>query len=382
MHEEIFRALQDGATIITGSRRLARVLAREFHWMEAKRGRTVWNRPDALPLDAFLDRTWAEWLGRWADGSAPVLLGAAQEQMLWEQIIRESPAGASLLQIPETARQCVETWRLIVEYRLPVDGSFEASEDWAAFASWSREFQRRCRLNRWLERARLSDFLLEKLAVDELSCPSALFTAGFDETTPQQAQLFEVLGARRAIETQACSPVVVRRKLRDSSEEIRSAAAWARRLLEADPTTKIGIIVAPDLTRPRAKVERLFGEALDPGGASSEHGRAFHLSVGPSLAEYPIVRAALLMVEFASGNLPLPRAGMLLRSPFLGGSDKEWGKRAQLDAKLRKIGQWDASLTSLREEAASLSGAATRAAACRKADPPASGRATAKRVEP
>ncbi len=40
--------------------------------------------------------------------------------------------------------------------------------------------------------------------------------------------------------------------------EIRSAAAWARRLLESDPTTQIGIIVAPDLTRLRPKIDRIF----------------------------------------------------------------------------------------------------------------------------
>ena len=56
MHEEIFRALREGATIITASRRLARVLAGEFHSMEAARGRTVWNRPDILPLYAYLER--------------------------------------------------------------------------------------------------------------------------------------------------------------------------------------------------------------------------------------------------------------------------------------------------------------------------------------
>ena len=144
MHEEIFRALEQGATVLTAGRRLARVLAREFHSMESERGHTVWNRPDVLPLDAFLDRMWGEWLGRGADENAPVLLDTVQEQMLWEQIIRESPAGASLLQVPETARQASETWRLIAEYRPPVDGSFEASEDWAAFANWSREFRRRC----------------------------------------------------------------------------------------------------------------------------------------------------------------------------------------------------------------------------------------------
>src|ERR1700722_3807193 len=181
MHEEIFRALQQGSPVLTAGRRLARVLAREFHSTEAERGHTVWNRPDVLPLDAFLDRTWGEWLARYADENAPILLGAVQEQMLWEQIIRQSPAGASLLQIPETARQASETWRLMAEYRLPVDGSFEASEDWAAFASWSREFRRRCGENRWLEHARLSDFLLDKIAAGEVRRPSVVYLAGFDE---------------------------------------------------------------------------------------------------------------------------------------------------------------------------------------------------------
>ena len=124
MHEEIFSALREGATVITASRRLARVLAREFHSMEMERGNTVWNRSDVLPLDAYLDRTWGDWLGRWADENAPVLLDATQEQMLWERIIRESPEGATLLQIPETARQIVETWRLVAEYRLLISYHF------------------------------------------------------------------------------------------------------------------------------------------------------------------------------------------------------------------------------------------------------------------
>jgi ATP-dependent helicase/nuclease subunit B len=353
MHEEIFRALQEGATVITAGRRLTRVLSREFHALQAERGNTVWNRPDVLPLDAFLDRTWGEWLGRWADERAPVLLDALQEQTLWEQIIRVSPEGASLLQVPETARQASETWRLIAGYRIPVDGSFEASQDWAAFASWSREFQRRCKANGWLERARLCDFLRARIADGEVSPSKAVFVAGFAEMTTQQAEFFEALGDWRAVPMPDYFAAPERRKLRDSSDEIRSAAAWARRLLEADPKTQIGVIVAPDLTRARSKVERILGQVLEPGGESTDHERAFHLSIGPSLAEYPIVRAALLILEFALGKLPLPRAGMLLRSPFLGGSEKEWGKRAQLDARLRNKGVWDVPLSRLLDEAGS-----------------------------
>jgi ATP-dependent helicase/nuclease subunit B len=344
MHEEIFRALQEGATVLTAGRRLARVLARDFHSMQVERGHTLWNRPDVLPLDAFLDRTWGEWLGRYADESAPLLLDQAQEQMLWERIIRESSAGATLLQIPESARKAMDTWRLMAEYRLPLDGSFEASEDWAAFASWSREFRRRCETNRWLESARLSDFLR-----DRVPRPKAVFLAGFDEITPLETEFLEALGEWRAVPVKEYSGFIERRrerrKLRDSSDEIRGAAAWARALLEKDPEAQVGVIVAPDLTRLRPNIDRILGEILGQG--------VFHLSVGPLLSEYPLVRSALLMLEFAGGALPLPRAGMLLRSPFLGGSEKEWGKRAQLDARLRKNGIWELSLSRLLEEAGS-----------------------------
>ena len=346
------RAIESGGTVITASRRLARVLAREFHALQAERGRAVWNRPDVLPLGAFLDRAWREWLSRWADGRAPVLLSEFQEQALWEQIIRQSPEGATLLQIPETALQAGESRRLVVEYRLPVDGRFEAAEDWATFARWSREFERRCRANGWMERARLGDFLREKIAAGELARPEAVFAAGFDQITPLQSDFLEAAGAR-VVEPDRHERSPERRKFVDSTQEIRGAAAWARRLLELDPAAQIGVVVVPDLMRERAKIERIFGEALAPGLDATGRGRVFHISLGPALDQYPAVHAALLMLEFAQGGLQLPRAGMLLRSPFARGAEKEWGRRAQLDAKLRKNGVWDISLAGLREEAGS-----------------------------
>jgi ATP-dependent helicase/nuclease subunit B len=338
MHEEVFRALENGATVITASRRLARVLTREFHGVQTARGHRVWNRPDILPFESFLDRSWRDWLWRGANGDAPVLLNAFEEQALWQRIIRESPAGASLLQIPETARQAAQTWQLLAAYRLEVDGSFEASEDSAAFAAWSREFRGLCRAGGWLERARLADFLPQRITSGEL------YVAGFDEMTPQQAAFLDALGEWRAIEPGDSGAAIERRRLRDSSEEIRNAAAWARRLLESDSMTQIGVIVVPDLTRSRSTLERIFRQTLDS---------AAHVSVGPALGDYPVIRAALLLLEFAQGALPLSRAGMLLRSPFLGGAAAEWSQRALLDAKLRRKSLWDISIPILRDAAES-----------------------------
>src|SRR5690349_22761673 len=154
MHAKHFRAIEAGGIVVTASRRLARVLRQQFDLEQKAQGRAVWRTPDILPLDAFLSRAWRDWVLSGAQTDAPALLDSLQEQYAWEQIILESPHGESLLRIPETALQAMEAWKLLRAYRLPVDGRFEASDDWSAFASWSRGFEQRCRLNNWMEQAR------------------------------------------------------------------------------------------------------------------------------------------------------------------------------------------------------------------------------------
>jgi len=348
MHEACFRAVESGATVITASRRLARVLTQEFHARQREQGRSVWNTPDVLPLGAFLARAW----GNSVRGGGPggTLLDPRQEQVVWEQAIRESPAGESLLRLPETAQRAMEAWQLVQAYRLPVDGRFEWSDDWEAFAAWAGAFQKRIAANHWLEPARLPDVAADLARGGELWRPVKLFLAGFDQLTPQQSDLFQALGEWTEVETPRYESNPERWIFRDGAEETRAAAAWARRMLEQHPSAEIGVIV-PNLTSVRAKVERVFRETLDAGSTFEDGNRAFHVSLGPALDRYPVVSSALLMLRFVSGNLPLPQAGMLLRSPFLGGAGEEWTKRAQLDAKLRRDGVWDVSPALMRERA-------------------------------
>jgi probable DNA repair protein len=352
MHEDIFLEVEAGATIITSSGRLARVLTREFHLHQRDMGRVVWKTPDILPHGAFLNRTWGNWVLRGARPACPALLSPLQEQMVWEQVIRQTPEGGSLLQIPETAKQAMTAWELIQAYRLKVDAQFEASEDWSAFAAWSREFVSLCRTKDWLDGARLSDKVARLLHDGDVPKPKLLFTAGFDELTPQQREFLSAVGNWREFEIRDFDGEPARWKLSDSTGEIRAAAAWARQRLEENQAAQIGIIV-PDLERSRSKVERIFREVLDPAAKLDDRERSFHLSLGPSLNQYPAVHAALLMLEFGAGRISLPQAGMLMRSPFLGEAEAEWTKRALLDAKLRRNGVWDVTVAQLRDAAGS-----------------------------
>ena len=68
---------------------------------------------------------------------------------------------------------------------------------------------------------------------------------------------------------------------------------------------KTTIIIMLLLTSSRAAIERILRQTLDPGGGPSSGESAFHLSIGPALGEYPVVHAALLLIEFALGQMPL-----------------------------------------------------------------------------
>ena len=349
MHEEIFSALEAGAALITNNRRLARAFSGDYHAAQRARGRTVWRRPDILPLDAFLDRAWHKWVWHGA-GDAPVaLLDSWQEHLVWEQIIRTSPTGDSLLQIGETAGAAAGAWRLIHAYRLPVDGRFDATGDWAAFAGWSKRFEERCRSHGWIERAQLPDFLARGFQRGELAKPGAVYTAGFDEPTPQQSHFFRVLGDCIPIAPPRFESIPALWRFHDAGDEIRAASIWARRILEQTPSASIGIVV-PKLDQLRARVERTFRHTLDPGGALGDRPQAFHVSLGPALAEYPLVHAALLFLGFGLRGLDSPSCGVFLRSFFLGGAEAEWSNRGLVDARLRKRGIWSLNVSVLRRD--------------------------------
>jgi probable DNA repair protein len=320
MYQNLFGALERPATVITGSKHLARALREQHTAWQRDRGRSVWNSPEIIDWGGFLDRLWRErMLQGGVDGT--LLLNRTQEAALWESIIASSPAGRTLLRIPETAQAAVEAWKLIHAYRVPFrPADFSASDDSDAFYKWAGEFRKLTDANQWLEPARLPDFLLP-----DLHKPESVIIAGLDDPTPQQRAFLDGLGAdQRPHKARAIAPAV-KAGYRDATDEVRAAAQWARGILEKNATAQIGIIV-PNLESIRPRVERIFGEYLQS---------AFHISLGAPLQQHPIVHAALLIVECMARPVPLERAGLFLRSPFLKGAGDQASKRAQMDAKLR-----------------------------------------------
>ncbi|CAN5157346.1 PD-(D/E)XK nuclease family protein [soil metagenome] len=330
--------LEGGGTVVTANKRLARRLRQDY--AAARSG--SWATPDALPWFAWLSRLWDA--AAWADDSpVPALLGEALELELWEAAV-SADRGRELLDRRAAAREARQAHLRLAAWLVDESELLRHdSEECRAFVRWRSRFQDRCGRDQWIDAARLPDAVSSRLPAIADHLPERLALAGFDEITPQQAALLDALSYRGIaadiIPFDEAVSSVRRIEAADRSDELETAARWARRLILAEPRRRIGIVL-PDLATVREDVRRIFTEVLAPNSEPTAEDRLpFHLSAGRRLIDYPLVHAACLLLELVDRPLGFDAFGQLLRGPFLAGAETEAEGRALLDARLRAGGR-------------------------------------------
>lgn len=326
---ELFARLERGhaagITVVTPNKRLAQELQRDFDAHQIARGLSVWEAPDILPFGAFVERLWEDALYSDLGESLPLLLTEAQEQHLWQEILREH----DLLLKEGAALQCREAWRLIHQWRI---GTGTGNEDALAFSRWSATYKKRTASD--IDAARLPDHMAGLL--DKLKKPKLLVAYAFDVMPPQTREFLEKL------DFSICHPDPVESSCAHTSfpsakHEPEAAAKWARARLE-EGKTRIGVVI-PDLSQRRAEAVRVFSRVMQPGynlPGAAKTPMPFNVSLGRPLAAYPLVDFALSFLQLAEGEIEFSKASHLVRSPFLGHADTELARRGALDARLRK----------------------------------------------
>ena len=330
-------------SVVTPNRRLAQELSREFDAMQAAKDLKVWETADILPFSAFAERLYEDALYSDLAAKLPLLLTDAQAHALWEAAIRASRWGEALLAVPQAAADAGRAWELAQGWRIDgALGAFAGNDDAKAFAEWSKEYARRCDLEKHTDAARLADVVAPLLAEAALRKPQLLVAYAFDVVTPQEREFFEAC-AKQGIEVRACAPgkrkgEAQRRVFPSARDELDAAAQWARTKLEAG-VGRIGVVV-PELERRRREVLRVFSRVLRPEynlPAREPRALPFNVSLGAPLADHPLVHAALSILELATHEIPFEQASKLIRSPFIAGAAEEMARRALLDASLRRI---------------------------------------------
>jgi len=308
-----------GITVVTPNRRLAQVLKAEFDVFQSGKGLTVWEDADILPLASYVERRYEDALYMDGGDKLPMLLTGAQSRELWEEAIRGSKWHGVLLDVPRTATNAMDAWRVAQGWRIAgALEKFEGTEDARAFADWARAYARRCRQDRLVDAALLPDLSLDVIK-------SKLLVAYAFDILPPQAK--DVLG-----DAASCSPEKKSSKVRRSAfasprEELDTAARWARARLEAGAKS-VGVVI-PGLEQRRREVARVFTRVM---GSTSP----FNISIGEPLSGYPLVAFALDLLELSFSEKTFEEVSRILRSPFLAGAESEMAARALLDARLRR----------------------------------------------
>ena len=335
-------ALDRDTTLLTVNKRLATELRARYDQRQQMHGRRVWPSADILPWHAWLGRQYEQLLDT---GFTELdLLSPMQERLLWQEVIERDPDNDGLLRPTAAAQSAQASYALLHDWQLDRhELGLLGGDETRRFLSWRQAFDAELRRRELLSVSTLLPLIAAALDQAVLTLPKRLVLSGFDSLSPQQQALFDSLrrcGCEVIEQRIDASPGRCRRvEATDGEAEIRLAAAWAHSRLAADSACRIAVVSA-QITQQRNDLQRLFGEMVTPSAYLNDrpHQTRFNISLGVPLAQHPLVAHALLALGLLQGEQALGNIGQLLRSPFVGGHDAEWERRALLDALLRRDG--------------------------------------------
>ena len=335
----LYALLERDVAVLTASRRLAHAIRLGYARHAQQQGLNAWRTPHVLPWSAWLRQ---QHLDARAAGSHRAtrsrVLTATQARILWDDIVAGSHTARDLLNPANAARLAARSWRRLHDYLIPLERlqAFDAPEAQALYA-WCREFERRCAALDAVDESRLAQWAHDS----ELVPTEQLAFAGFDAMPPAMTRLVERWRAQERVVAIAATPrdsveieIVA---ADDATAELDLAAQWARDRVLAG-ASNVGVILA-DLASRREEVRRVFEDVFLPGARQTLSGSLpvpVVVAAPAPMSEYPMIDAALLVLQLAARECTSIDAGRLLRSPFIAGGQSERALRALADLRLRE----------------------------------------------
>jgi ATP-dependent helicase/nuclease subunit B len=344
----IAAAVEAGDTVIASSARAARALRRLHGQAQRAQGREAWQSPDILDWDSWLHRLWQK---RLRSGSEiRLLLTTLQEQQVWVELVKPSIEGLRLISVPGVAELAQEAYGLLCAYGALdfLSGEKLGGPDVESFRMWARNFERKCRQEDWLSRAKLPLVLQEAVLAGQEEAPFRLVLTGFDRITPAQQDLIDAFKEQgHDITLVAPAEILLGQtsflvEAVDRRDEIATCALWVQRELAAAATQNhqchIAVVV-PKVSRERPEIERAFRQVLAPEAVAigaRDLPLPYEFSLGVPLADVPMARSALLLLRWMSEPLLQDQVSWLLLSGFLCEQQDELLAIAEFDVNVRR----------------------------------------------
>lgn len=326
-HAEIDNWIRGGGLVVTASERAARSLQMAYHRRRRAEGAMAWPAPSIHAWTSFITASWEKYAR-----DERMLMNSAQEQAFWAEIIGREQHLATALEAPRQrlAAMAMRAHELLCSFApryLRESARSAWDNDPGAFSAWLAAFDRICRESAFISQARLPLELIPLLQQD--AAPRApLLVVGFDRLLPIHKQFFDSWGAWQEPGAHAQADEIHFYKSSDEESEIAACASWCMSQIAAKPSVRI-LVISQDIADRRGEFERAFLRHAKPGTRP-----LFEFSLGVSLGDVPIVRAAHLLLRWLDGPLSETELDWLFSTGLFGAGQTE---SVALQANMRAI---------------------------------------------
>ena len=344
----VLDAVESGWSVVAANERIARNHRQAWdNEQRAMADSRPWRPAPILSWRAWIEEIWHSLVME--GGTRLILLDEAQEDAVWREIVdadrdphvRSNASGTSARN--DLARLAGEAAKRVWAFgaedglrRLATDG------DALVFLRWFEIFERRCKEEGWVGRARLESVLCEVLRHRHVRLSGlprvGLFLAGWEDLTPAGSALVQVLKQggvdvveQRTNESSARRRILVRAE--DEGEELRGCARWVRAFLDERPQARVAIVV-PRLDEERTEIDRVFREVVSPAlsfVSAMPGSEPWEIGQAVRLAETAMASTALTLLGWAARPLEVEQMGQMLLAGSFGG-EQERAVRAEFDA--------------------------------------------------
>lgn len=312
--------------MLTPNSRLARRIGLEWGAAQVARGLTAWEPLAVFHVDNWLRQQWQLAVER--DLLEPrAVLGALQEQQLWQRVIGGHAARTDalpLLRLRAAAELASEARQRLRKWRLDPSASglrqlFLLESDCRVFLEWLTMFDQELAASGFCTAA---DCCAALAALDAPLQHAPVLLIECEELSPLERACIE-----------RCAEVVDRlpeagqvascelHAFADQRAELEGAAAWAAALHAEQPEATIGIVL-PDTGLERVGLEYLLRREF--GCLGDDYASLpVNFSTGIRLAEAPVVRDALAALAFGQREVAVRSVVSFLHSRFIGLADTD-----------------------------------------------------------
>lgn len=353
---ELTPIIEKRALVLVPNKRLRNHLLRAYALQQTAK---AWLKPNIQSLSQWLENQWEQLQVNLYPPACKTIASPLQRQMLWEKAIAQSPLGANLLQPQplalqaDSALQHLELWAL-TENDIHSDNTYlDHNSNAAQFSSWLKNVKADLKRQGTITKESSFGLIAQAYRENILVQLSEIYLEGFDDLSPLMQQVLTAATRHliRLPNQSATNTQLIRTQATNTDDEIRSAALWAKAVVNSAPDTALIGIVAPNLGQSRDNIERIFTEVFEPTAilpGTPRYTLPFNFSAGTPLGNTPLIYSLFEILNLKNNDWEPTRLCNLLCSPFWGDAEHEFAARSQLTNHLRELGKLTVSTSDLR----------------------------------